>query len=324
MVNWSEFWFYYKLIFQSTAFFFVLSISILFKAMLNTRFFLIGALLFLFLNVSAQKTDIGLNLYGTNYVGDFTDNFSDRDIASYPLYLVQTSRFGFGGHVRYRLTDQLSARGNVNFIRIENADSLSDLNKKIVRNLSFRNDIIEFNALLEYQFRPTGTLRNEYKSSPFVSAGIGLIRHNPKARIGDEWYALQPLGTEGQGLFNYPTREEYSLSQLVIPLGVGWRFIFNDYWAMAIELNYRHTFTDYLDDISKSYVDNAQLLATNGAISAALADRTPERFGDFSPNPEGTVRGNETETDIFYYVGVSLSYTIWRKTCPSFNNVRRK
>ena len=59
--------------------------------------------------------------------------------------------------------------------------------------------------------------------------------------------ALQPLQTEGVS---------YGLWNVTIPTGIGFRFNVKCNWAIRLEMTYRWTFTDYLDDVSGLYPDN--------------------------------------------------------------------
>ncbi len=85
--------------------------------------------------------------------------------------------------------------------------------------------------------------------------GIGIFTFNPEARFGgDEWIDLQPLGTEGQWLADPENRypEPYELTQFNIPFGGGLRFRLSRRWDMEVEIGWRKTFTDYLDDVADS------------------------------------------------------------------------
>ena len=65
------------------------------------------------------------------------------------------------------------------------------------RNLSFQNNITEWNLLAEYTFLDI----TQKKFSPFLFAGIAVFHNNPYAydTLGQKIY-LRPLSTEGEGL----------------------------------------------------------------------------------------------------------------------------
>ena len=62
------------------------------------------------------------------------------------------------------------------------------------------------------------------------------------------------LGTEGQGDSAYPDRKPYNTMGFCIPFGVGVKYAINDRMNIGLEITHRFTTTDYLDDVSKTYV----------------------------------------------------------------------
>ena len=103
--------------------------------------------------------------------------------------------------------------------------------------------------------------------------------------------------------------DPYRLTQVSIPMGVGFRFALNDFLMIGVEAGVRRTFTDYLDDVSGSYVNYNDLLAGNGELAAALGNRTGELNGSEPVIlPTGTQRGNPAEDDWYSVAGVTLSY----------------
>ena len=122
---------------------------------------------------------------------------------------------------------------------------------------------------------------------------------------------LKPLSTEGQGLVAYPNRDPYSLTQFAIPFGAGIKFAINESISLAWEIGLRKTFTDYLDDLSTSYVDEATLLAERGPLAADLAFRGDELKNTPGSYPaDGTVRGGPDFKDWYYFSGITASYNL--------------
>jgi hypothetical protein len=101
--------------------------------------------------------------------------------------------------------------------------------------------------------------------TPYVFVGVAVYHFNPYAydTTGKKVY-LQPLSTEGEGLPQYPGRKEYALTQLAIPFGGGIKFRITDRVVLAYEIGMRKLFTDYLDDVSNTYVSETVLLAAKG------------------------------------------------------------
>jgi hypothetical protein len=133
---------------------------------------------------------------------------------------------------------------------------------------------------------------------------------NPKTEINGDMVELQPLGTEGQGS-DLSSKNNYSLTQLCIPLGVGVKFALGKKAALSLEYGIRKTFTDYLDDVgSGSYVDPSLLSVANGPLAADLSNRSldGDRFGK---------RGNASTKDWYTFFGGSLTFRLGKPNkCP--------
>ena len=142
--------------------------------------------------------------------------------------------------------------------------------ENMVRNLSFRSDNFIFEGdVMYYLSNYHDYSKTKINLHPFVSLGVGGIFFNPKAALNDSWVALQPLQTEG---------ESYARFSAMLSPAIGFKVRLNKTIDLRVQYSYYYTFTDYLDDVSSSYVDNSSLYG-NAAI---LADRTTE--GGFIPN----------------------------------------
>ena len=160
----------------------------------------------------------------------------------------------------------------------------------------------EFNIL---GYQPYGLAR---PFSPYVFVGIAGSKFNPKARYLGNWEALQPLGTEGQGMAGFDA--PYKRFALAIPFGLGVKYALTDRINLGLELGARPTFTDYLDDVSGDYVTYPDLRDGNGTRAAALGNRT----GELTENGEpvivetGLQRGDEAKKDWYFILGVTATY----------------
>ncbi len=72
---------------------------------------------------------------------------------------------------------------------------------------------------------------------------------------------------------------------------------------MVLEGGFRQTFTDYIDDVSDTYIDNASF---TDPIHAALADRRPEI--DLPVRPAGSIRGNPDSNDNYLLYKIKLEF----------------
>ena len=125
----------------------------------------------------------------------------------------------------------------------------------------------------------------------FEAAGIFeyhfLNWRNEKTKL-----RFTPYVFTGFGLFGISGHEEkptsYSNVQPVIPLGVGFKYVLNPKWYVGIEFGGRKTFFDYIDNVSE-------------------ADQADRNFQS----------GNQYDKDMYYYTGLSLTYSFYNIACPT-------
>jgi Domain of unknown function (DUF6089) len=178
------------------------------------------------------------------------------------------------------------------------------------RNLSFRSSITDIQLALEVHplfFK----IYEEGKApfwSPYLVAGIGFFSFNPQAKLNNQWYALQPLHTEGQGFAEYPDRQPYKLNQINIPLGIGVKYELSPAINVRLEFVHRILFTDYLDDASNvDYVDPALFAAYLSPTQASLAQQLYDRRISIIKNNQ---RGDPKNNDAFFTVQLKLGITL--------------
>ena len=97
---------------------------------------------------------------------------------------------------------------------------------------------------------------------------------------------------------------------MVIPFGGGLKFSLSEDIFLRLEAGIRKTFTDYLDDVSTTYANRADLLANNGAKAVELSFRGDELKPAFVYPNEGAIRGSPKRTDYYYTVGASISFRL--------------
>ena len=205
---------------------------------------------------------------------------------------------------RYFLTRNFTARGSLLFGFISGDDASTNEPFRNARNLHFRAPIYEFSVMIEYfLLREEPGKKSPFNSQKFmldlyVFVGGGVTYFNPQAKYEGVWVNLQPLGTEGQGIDNQP--DKYNRFTPVIPVGFGLSKKFKGFWSAGIELSYRKTFTDYLDDVSTVYYNNDKIRESYGDVAAFLAD--PKK-SDIIGTAEGDQRGDKNEKDA-YLTGV--------------------
>ena len=104
----------------------------------------------------------------------------------------------------------------------------------------------------------------------------------------------------------YTERRPYPLTQVCMPFGVGMRWRLSKNVSLTAEYGFRKTWTDYLDDVSTTYVGSEVLLAEvqDGVLAAALADRSEV------PNAVGIKRGDDSLDDWYSYFNLSLGMNL--------------
>jgi len=261
------------------------------------RYILVSALLLTSLLSTAQSFHLGLFGGISNYQGDLVDK----------IYVSRFTRPAFGISGTYEVSDRVNLRAGFTTGRIMGYDRYNTKTYLQERNLSFESAINEFSLLGEFN------VFNLYniKWTPYFFGGIALFRFNPYTYDqNNEKVYLQPLGTEGQGIDGYDLKP-YKLTQVSLPFGAGFKYAFSDNVRLGIEVGIRKTFTDYLDDVSTNYADEADLLAARGPKAVELAYR-----GDEVPNgnplyPEkGAQRGGADQQDVYYFTGLHLTFRL--------------
>lgn len=258
------------------------------------RKFLLLSILCPLVAVSQQRFHVTLFGGLSNYAGDLQDH----------QFTLQQSNFAFGAGIKYDFSPHLALRLAYNHGTIEGDDKKSSDPLLRARNLSFASKINEGSLLLEY------TILNleDRKISPYIYSGVSVFHFNPYAydTVGNKVF-LKPLSTEGQGLEQYPDRKPYKLTQFAIPFGIGVKFRISENTVLAYEVTVRKTFTDYLDDVSNTFVDEFALAQARGTKAVEMAFRADELKGSTSTYPgDGAVRGGPKYDDWYYTTGFTL------------------
>ena len=181
----------------------------------------------------AQRTHVVSAGVGTAYYyGELTDVFASTQFK--PAFTV--------GYQSY-FTQLSSYRFSFSAGQIGATDFFANNPGRKIRNLHFKSVILEASAVMVQELFPDKNYGNDYLAkphfSPYIWGGASFFYFNPRARIGDEWYALQPLGTEGQTLPG--GRGKYSRLQMALPLGIGVAVRVSANAGINFDLGYRLT-----------------------------------------------------------------------------------
>lgn len=247
----------------------------------------------------AQHFEVGVGGGPSNYFGDLGVNSASG--------IINNMHMNVTGFVKYHLNPTFNLGLSISHGRISGDDRFSDNEEIRARNLSFRSPVTEIALRMDVNLPGFEPYNFRRPSSPYLFAGIAAFRFNPEAFFEDRWVKLQPLGTEGQGLEAYPDRDFYKLTQIAIPMGAGFKYALSEFLTLGIEIGFRLTFTDYLDDVSTDYVPYSLMLEQRGEVAAGLSDRRWEYLGQ-EPMDLGGQRGNPDKNDGYVFTVLSLSY----------------
>lgn len=274
------------------------------------RNFWIAVILFLTpFGLLAQKSyEAGLLFGGSAYSGDLSPEATNWSTGKVHPAL--------GVFFRYNANRYFSARLNAAYATISGTDAESKDPGRFNRNLSFESDIFELGVTGELYIFGYQAQGLQKRFSPYIFGGVSVFKFNPKANYQGQNIALQPLGTEGQGIEGYG--EPYKLTQVAVPFGAGFKFAISERLNIGAEVGVRRTFTDYLDDVSGTYADFDDLQQENGNLAVALSSRTGELenpIDDPILRPAaGSQRGNPAVDDWYAIGGLTLSYTFYPRS----------
>jgi hypothetical protein len=268
------------------------------------------------------KWEVGLNFGPTFFLGDLGGNHGKGSTFIKDVNLELT-KFMKGAFVSVYPADWIGLRfaAQYTFVKGEdyiiNSDGIHELWRK-QRNLDFRSDMWEAYGAIE--ILPTMLFKkyDDYQPlvTPYGFIGVGIFHFDPEGSILSAngvrtWYKLHPLRTEGEGMAEYPNKKPYKLTQMNIPMGGGIKVALTERISTAVELLYRKTFTDYIDDVSTTYIDpdkfDIYLSPQDANIARKIHDKT---HGIVTPGinryAPGTQRGNSKNMDAYFSTVVKL------------------
>ena len=256
----------------------------------------------------------------SNYMGDLVPASGLFSVAA------QTMRWNVGLQYTRHLSKYFSGNIQVSYIRIAGDDnyfsSTGAFEGNYLRNLHFRNDLKELSVSAVYE--PMGNAENLSKRpilSPYLYLGVAGFTHNPVARKDPSlvpgtpslqaWQDLQTEDIEGV---------MYSLVNISIPFGFGFRYKIGAQMDLGFDFGYRVSLSDYLDDVSdirpKVLTSPSIYFIRSGEAFAAntLVNRIPL-------STTSTVPIYSTGPDQYFTTQIRLIYHIKNKIdCPPLPN----
>jgi len=223
---------------------------------------LLSAAMFLSLATSAQqratltqKSEVGGGIGTFNYAGDLIR-----------LYDPSQSSLALTGFYRYNISSVVSFRAGLTGGKLRGSDKKHPIDAfATARNYSFDISIVEASTVFEYHFLDWRDSKRKLRFTPYLMSGLVMF-----------------------GMSGHPTKNaEYSNVQMAIPIGGGVKYVLNPKWYLAVEVAWRRTFFDYLDNIS-------------------MNDLTQKNYQ----------YGNLFDNDQYFFMGVTLTRTFYDIPCP--------
>ncbi len=270
--------------------------------------------------ISAVTSIAQVREYG--FWGGMSHSFGD---INYNMNSVQFAKPAAGLFYRHNKDSRIAYYFGIAYGSTAGEDAIAADTFRLTRNLSFKTNLFEASTRIELNFLELNRLRREDWFSPFLFIGVGALYFNPKAYYDGSWIELQPLGTEGQQFAELTGNDPYHRLQVIIPVGGGFKFAIGKNLTIGLEASWNKLFTDYLDDVSNTYVDPAILASgAEGETVVALADRSVELLDVQPLGVNGKQRGDPNHDDSYMHAGLFISYTFVRLKCPEPGGNKRR
>jgi hypothetical protein len=168
------------------------------------------------------------------------------------------------------------------------ADSIRPIDAMAsLRQGHFTGRITELSAIMEFNFLDYVNQKSEFRFSPYAFFGLGYSFVNAEGRIN-----------AGAPVENYRTRT------LVLPFGGGIKYLLTDQLTLGMELGFRPTTSDALDQLDSTLPALPRYDTPLGPDTKAL--------------PQSLNFGNPNTKDWYYFLGLTLSYTITKARCYTY------
>ena len=225
----------------------------------------------------AQSYEIGGGLGTAVYSGDI-------------LRKIDAGQSGLQGTLfgKRNFDNVWSLKVGLNLAEIMAADSIRPIDAMAsLRQGHFTGRITELSAIMEFNFLDYVNQKSEFRFSPYAFFGLGYAFVNAEGRIN-----------AGAPVENYRTRT------LVIPFGGGVKYLLTDQLTLGMELGFRPTTSDALDQLDSTLPALPRYDSPLGPNTKAL--------------PQSLNFGNPKSKDWYYFLGLTLSYTITKARCYTY------
>jgi hypothetical protein len=173
-----------------------------------------------------KKTDVGFFAGTSSYMGEINQT-----------RLFYRPGPSFGGQIRWKLNDTYALRAQVLYGQFSAFDSDFSNQFQINRNASFKSTLLDFNAIIEYNFLPFKFDERKKVFSPYLFTGLGYD------------FIISSSGNIGNH-FN-------------IPFGAGIKYYLMKKIVIGAEFGFRKLLADNADGLSNPGGDAYKSLFSN-------------------------------------------------------------
>ncbi len=265
-------------------------------------------------DVYVQQGEFGITAGVAHYFGDINTRAG-----------INRPKPAIGIFFKKQFNNYLGVKLSAHYAQLGYSDIYSNNTYQKRRNLSFNSDIFEIAISGDFNFFKFMPNDPNYIFTPYVTLGVGVFSFNPYAYLDNKKVFLKPLGTEGQNIqYKDPitgkARKTYGSMAVCFPIGAGIKYNISENINLSFQIAHRLTLTDYLDDVSTTYVGIDKFPPLNGQPSTAgiLQDRS-YITGTTPIGTEGTQRGFNKQKDQYIIAEVGVSFSISTYRCPTAN-----
>lgn len=169
---------------------------------------------------NSQIYEFGVFAGGSNFIGDVgATNY------------ISPNQLALGGIVKWNRSPRHSFRASVIFSELEGLDSKSSDPRRVERNYSFTNNILEVSLGLEFTFFDFDLHDISTKGTPYLYTGVTTARH-------DNFYF------DDNGVLTSENTNSWAYG---IPIVLGYKTMVSPHIILAAEIGARYTFSDEID-----------------------------------------------------------------------------
>lgn len=257
-------------------------------------------------NEYVQEGEFGITGGLAHYFGDLNNRAA-----------LNRPKIALGAFFRKQFGNYTSLRITGHYLQLGYSDKYSEIEYQRRRNLSFNTNVFEIAVRGDFNFFKFIPTNPNYAFTPYATIGIGVFSYDPYAFYSGQKVYLRPLHTEGETF--YQGRKEYGTMAICFPIGFGIKYAVTDKINVSFEVAHRFTTTDYIDDVSTTYigVDKFPSPAGGKSLAAIMQDRSFETGDGVPIGIEGRQRGFAKQKDQYAIVEFGISFNITSYRCPS-------